>query len=89
MAQSPADEASKQEKTLREIRINPIVPTQSVLVATERGMRPKKAEEQAPRDTRKHVDTCPFCSGNEDMTPPEISCYPSNGDWQVRIVENM
>ena len=59
MAQSPADEASKQAQTIREIRINPIVPTQSVLVATARGMRPKKAEAQAPRDTRKHVDTCP------------------------------
>jgi UDPglucose--hexose-1-phosphate uridylyltransferase len=89
MAQSPADEGSTQEQTIREIRINPIVPTQSVLVATARGMRPKKAEAQAPRDTRKHVDTCPFCSGNEDMTPPEISSYPAADDWQVRIVENL
>ena len=36
----------------REIRINPIVPTESVLVATARGMRPKKAEERVERDTR-------------------------------------
>jgi len=36
-------------KSMREIRINPIVPTESVLMATARGMRPKKAEE---RDTR-------------------------------------
>lgn len=89
MAQSPVDETLKQEQTIREIRINPIVPTQSVLVATARSMRPKKAEEQAPRDTRKHVETCPFCSGNEDMTPPEISSYPKGEDWQVRIVENL
>jgi UDPglucose--hexose-1-phosphate uridylyltransferase len=31
-------------QSVREIRINPIVPTESVLVATARGMRPKKAE---------------------------------------------
>jgi UDPglucose--hexose-1-phosphate uridylyltransferase len=55
---------------VREIRINPIVPSESVLVATARSMRPKKAEELAPRDTRKHVETCPFCRGNEHKTPP-------------------
>ena len=35
---------------VREIRINPIVPSESVLVATARSMRPKKAEAPAPRD---------------------------------------
>lgn len=77
------------ENSVREIRINPIVPTESVLVATARGMRPKKAEEPAPRDTREHVETCPFCTGNEDMTPPEITRYPESGPWAVRIVENL
>lgn len=77
------------EKEVREIRINPIVPSESVLVATARSMRPKKAEEAAPRDTRKHVDTCPFCKGNEDKTPPAIAAYPSADAWQVRIVENL
>ncbi|HEX20449.1 MAG TPA: DUF4931 domain-containing protein, partial [Acidiferrobacteraceae bacterium] len=60
-------------KAIREIRINPIVPSESVLVATARSMRPKKAEEPAPRDTRSHVANCPFCRGNESMTPPEIT----------------
>jgi UDPglucose--hexose-1-phosphate uridylyltransferase len=77
------------DKEVREIRINPIVPSESVLVATARSMRPKKAEELAPRDTRKHVETCPFCVGNEDKTPPAISTYPADGNWQVRIVENL
>jgi len=74
---------------VREIRINPIVPSESVLVATARGMRPKKAEAPAPRDTRNHVDTCPFCRGNEDNTPPEIATYPADGEWEIRIVENL
>jgi UDPglucose--hexose-1-phosphate uridylyltransferase len=83
-----------EEKAVREIRINPIVPTESVLVATARSMRPKKAEDPAPRDTRKHVETCPFCRGNEDKTPPAIATHPkpagtTPGAWEIRIVENL
>jgi len=77
------------EKVVREIRINPIVPSESLLVATARSMRPKKAEEPAPRDTRAHVETCPFCTGNEHMTPPVIAAYPAEKNWEIRIVENL
>jgi UDPglucose--hexose-1-phosphate uridylyltransferase len=73
----------------REIRINPIVPTESVLIATARSMRPRKEEAPAPRDTRSHVETCPFCTGNEDKTPPEILRQPPTGPWSVRLVENL
>src|SRR4030066_930347 len=74
---------------VREIRINPVVPSESVLVATARSMRPKKAGELAPRDPRKHVETCPFCRGNEHKTPPLILSWPAEGDWQIRMVENL
>ena len=74
---------------VREIRINPVVPSESVLVATARSMRPKKAEDLAPRDTRKHVETCPFCRGNEHKTPPEILSWPDAAEWQIRLVENL
>jgi len=74
---------------LREIRINPIVPGESVLVATARGNRPKKTEELAPRDSRSHVATCPFCRGNEDRTPPAIQAVPDEENWDIRIVENL
>ncbi|MFA7095392.1 MAG: DUF4931 domain-containing protein [Gammaproteobacteria bacterium] len=74
---------------VREIRINPIVPSESVLVATARSMRPRKTEDLAPRDTRKHVDTCPFCKGNEHKTPPTISAWPNAENWAIRIVENL
>jgi len=80
---------SNTEKTTREIRIDPIVPSNSVLVATARGMRPRKEEDPAPRDTRKHVETCPFCLGNEDKTPPTISSYPEGKQWDIRVVENL
>ncbi len=77
------------KESLREIRIDPIIPNESVLITTARGMRPKKKEAPAPRDDRSHVDTCPFCSGNEAMTPPAIHAYPENQNWQVRIIENL
>ena len=75
--------------TIREIRINPIVPTESVLVATARGARPKKAEEKVDRDLRETVDTCPFCRGNEDRTPPAIKNFPDEITWSIRIVPNL
>jgi UDPglucose--hexose-1-phosphate uridylyltransferase len=83
-------DAVMSEKEIREIRLNPIVPSESVLVATARSMRPKKAEDLAPRDTRKHVETCPFCRGNEDKTPPEIFRVDGDdGSWALRLVPNL
>ena len=81
--------AAKQGKVIREIRINPIVPSESVLVATARSLRPKKEEEPVPQDTRRYVEACPFCLGNEDKTPPPIAIIPEKGDWALRIVENL
>lgn len=74
---------------VREIRINPIVPSESVLVSTARGLRPRKKEEPVERDTREHVETCPFCVGNEDKTPPTVAAWPTPTDWKVRVVENL
>lgn len=76
-------------RPVREIRVNPVVPTESVLVATARGMRPKKEEEKVQRDTRAHVETCPFCRGNEEKTPPAIATVPEGPEWDIRIVPNL
>jgi len=88
MSEKPADDL-KQVKVVREIRINPIVPSESVLVATARSMRPKKEEPPVPQDTRMYADSCPFCQGNEDKTPPPIAVIPEKGVWALRIVENL
>ena len=80
---------SDEDTVIREIRINPVVPAESVLIATARGMRPRKAEDTVERDTRSHVETCPFCRGNEDKTPPTIASFPDEEHWEVRIVENL
>ncbi|MEM7304113.1 MAG: DUF4931 domain-containing protein [Pseudomonadota bacterium] len=77
------------QQGIREIRINPIVPSESVLVSTARGLRPRKEEAPVERDTRTHVDTCPFCVGNEDKTPPTIAAWPDRENWRVRVVENL
>ena len=53
------NESSKQDE-YREIRINPIVPTESVLVSTARGLRPRKAEKPLEHSAKSKVDTCPF-----------------------------
>ena len=74
---------------MREIRINPIVPSESVLVSTARGLRPRKKEKPIEYDERQHVESCPFCKGNEEMTPPTIDSWPQENDWRVRVVENL
>ena len=79
----------QENKEVREIRINPIVPTESVLITTARGMRPNKTEESYKADKRKHVETCPFCRGNEERTPPAVASFPDKGNWEMRIVENL
>ncbi len=66
-----------------------------VIIATERASRP----EDFHRDVEKpappaHNPACPFCAGNEKMTPPEIladrppDSAPDSEGWNVRIVPN-
>ncbi len=62
-----------------------------VVIAAERAARPKAfAVSRGPAKG----GFCPFCEGNEDRTPPEISAVRSSGTepntpgWQVRIVPN-
>ena len=83
MNQSPIQDEYK------EIRINPIVPTESVLVTTARGFRPRKLEKPFEPGNAAKVDTCPFCKGNEDQTPPTQQSWPNDESWQIRIVENL
>lgn len=80
---------TRNNEPVREIRINPVVPAESVLIATARSMRPKKAEEPVPRDDRSYVETCPFCRGNERMTPPTITSHTDADGWKIRILENL
>ena len=80
---------SEKATSVREIRINPVLPSESVLVATARGMRPRKEEERIEKKIVEHVEKCPFCVGNEEKTPPTVAAWPTEQNWAVRVVENL
>ena len=59
---------------------------QWAILATRRGDRPHE-DVVVPRPELPAFDeTCPFCPGNEDQTPPEILREPPGDTWQVRVV---
>lgn len=60
---------------------------ESVIIAPWRGRRPNAFETPAPR-TRTAPQDCPFCPGNEEQTPPEITRHESASGWLVRVVPN-
>jgi UDPglucose--hexose-1-phosphate uridylyltransferase len=62
-----------------------------VIIATERAKRPEElATHRPPQEAPSFVENCPFCPGNEDRTPVEVSRYPdSSGEpWSVRVIPN-
>jgi len=77
-----------------ELRQNPAT-KEWVIIATERAKRPEdfpqtRQEEAAPEKS----DKCPFCEGNENLTPKETLSYraygtkPDSPGWWIRIVPN-
>jgi UDPglucose--hexose-1-phosphate uridylyltransferase len=66
-----------------------IVTDRWVIVAPERGTRPVEASPEPDDDVGPHG--CPFCEGNEFMTPPEVYAVRDHGEpnqrgWYVRVV---
>ena len=73
-----------------------IVTREWVIIARERAKRPhdfahtKKAPEEIPE----HDKGCPFCTTNEDKTPPEVLVYrpvnsgPNSPGWLLRVTPN-
>ena len=57
-----------------------------VIVNTERAKRPRDFIKQHPKIN--DSGPCPFCQGNEKMTPPEIARIEENGEWILRVFEN-
>lgn len=52
------------------------------VIAPERIVRPEEMQ-SGFRETR-----CPFCPGNEDMTPPELFRIGNGAGWKVRVFPN-
>lgn len=62
-----------------------------VIIATERAKRPEDLATHRPdKVVPPFIETCPFCAGNENKTPPEVMRVPAQatGPWQVRVVAN-
>jgi UDPglucose--hexose-1-phosphate uridylyltransferase len=60
-----------------------------VVIATERAKRPDQMV--IHRQTKTPVsfsEKCPFCPGNEKMTPPEILRLHDGDGWRARVVPN-
>ncbi len=63
-----------------------------VIIATEREHRPQ--DFYTHQDIKPSGGDCPFCPGNEDQTPPEITAIRPEGsksndsDWHVRVTQN-
>ena len=59
------------------------------VIATDRARRPDDFTRSKPRPRPpKRSSRCPFCPGNEAMTPPEVARIPHDGNWKVRVVPN-
>ena len=74
---------------MSEIRYN-LVTREWVIIATERAKRPEQFAQPNLRRPKPepYVATCPFCPGNEHLTPPETCRIVENGHWRVRAVLN-
>jgi len=73
-----------------EIRQDPTT-KEWVIIAMERRKRPSDFIHKVPRTEKQpFVISCPFCPGNETMTPPVVLSYTDSntGSWQIRVFTN-
>lgn len=78
-----------------ELRRDPVI-GRWVIISTERAERPDQFYSNVVR--QEHLDPgekCPFCEGNESMTPPEIFALRAKGGaangpgWDVRVIPSI
>lgn len=61
-----------------------------VIVSTERAKRPEQFKKQKPKEAMPEFNKdCPFCPGNESLTPYEMFVINDNaGKWKIRAIPN-
>ena len=75
-----------------ELRKDPII-GRWVIIATDRAKRPNDFKQESA--DMAEVTPCPFCEGNEHLTPPEIRVIrkapaePNTPGWDIRVVPNI
>lgn len=76
-----------------DLRVDPLS-GRLVAIAPGRARRPGASSARLEPETAEELETCPFCEGREDRTPPEVLALPAEGrvpdtpGWQVRVVPN-
>ncbi|MDQ2911478.1 MAG: hypothetical protein M3R39_10790 [Actinomycetota bacterium] len=76
-----------------DLRVDPLT-GRAAAVAPGRSRRPGAAAPSLEPVTDEELDSCPFCEGREERTPPETLALPAEGrepdspGWSVRVVPN-
>jgi UDPglucose--hexose-1-phosphate uridylyltransferase len=61
-----------------------------VVVAPGRSKRPGAFRRLPLEVSQEELDSCPFCAGREERTPPEtLRLVDGAGQWRVRVVPNL
>lgn len=78
-----------------ELRRDPVI-GRWVIISTERAKRPDQfGAAEVGKEDLSSGEKCPFCEGNESMTPPEIYALrkpgskPNGPGWEVRVVPSI
>jgi UDPglucose--hexose-1-phosphate uridylyltransferase len=59
------------------------------VISPGRARRPGAARPAEESHDEAELDSCPFCEGREDRTPPETFRVGSDARWIVRVVPNL
>ena len=76
-----------------QLRQNPAT-KEWVIIAIERAKRPEEFQLPEIKDGTENTKTCPFCEGNEHLTPDELLAFrtygtkPGTPGWWIRVVPN-
>ena len=78
-----------------ELRRDPVI-GRWVIISTERAKRPDQfGSTVVEKDTPDDLKKCPFCEGNESLTPPEIAAIrrpgtqPNTPGWDIRVIPSI
>ncbi|MFQ5329073.1 MAG: galactose-1-phosphate uridylyltransferase [Thermodesulfobacteriota bacterium] len=73
---------------MSELRLNLVTRTW-VIIAKERANRPEEFKRvRSSEEIPTYKGDCPFCPGNEGMTPPEVYRVAGEDGWKIRVTVN-